>query len=455
MDIDAFVNTVGKAMTLAATAIALRFGGGLTEVILMQGLGGISMLLVAAIAALRLDISVKIPVMKLLHELLRRGAPIAAFSIVIASQPFVEVLMLSAFTSPAVVGWYGAYRTIFGIVASPAIILVAATFPELSRASRSLPDLRRTIDATGRVLFIAAAFTSSALYLFADHLVAIIYGYGRFEQTASILRVSAVFVPLLFFGYVLASAMIAIGKNKAMAIISVVKIVLLCGFELAADWLLAAAVWKWSHCACDHSRCDGDTDEHRMLDVASKKRSWINHNTQFVSSLHCLALHGRAAITAAAAWAILSRSALLSVVCSDSHGDPARSAERSKARNGGRAQESVCTRCYEISIGWLSDRNVGLTRYREAKNVTALFTCGASRLGFPEFGSVALVRPLPVSSPERRPSRSIRPRRQRGRQWSRRVESSRNDRPRRCYQDELARFGLGAMAPCNGGWYRR
>ena len=37
MDVDAFVNIVGKAMTLVATAIALRFGGGLTEVILMQG----------------------------------------------------------------------------------------------------------------------------------------------------------------------------------------------------------------------------------------------------------------------------------------------------------------------------------------------------------------------------------------------------------------------------------
>ncbi len=46
MDIDAFANIVGKAMTLVATAIALRFGGGLTEVILMQGVGGISTLLV-------------------------------------------------------------------------------------------------------------------------------------------------------------------------------------------------------------------------------------------------------------------------------------------------------------------------------------------------------------------------------------------------------------------------
>jgi O-antigen/teichoic acid export membrane protein len=234
MDIDAFANIVGKAMTLVATAIALRFGGGLTEVILMQGIGGISTLLVGAIAALRLDIAVKAPAMKALRELLLHGAPIVAFSLMIASQPFVEILMLSAFTSPAVVGWYGAYRSIFGIVTSPAMIVLAAAFPELSRASLSLPDLGRMVDVIGRALFTAAAFTSSALYLFADHIVAIIYGHGRFDQTASILRVSAIFIPLLFFALVLASAMTAVGRNKAMAIISIIRT----AFCVVLSWLL-------------------------------------------------------------------------------------------------------------------------------------------------------------------------------------------------------------------------
>jgi O-antigen/teichoic acid export membrane protein len=133
-------------------------------------------------------------------------------------------LMLSTFAGPAVVGWYGASRNIFGIVVSPAMITTTATFPELSRASLSLPDLRRTIDTTGRVLFVAAAFTSSALYLFADHIVAILYGHGRFEQTASILRVNAIFIPFLFFGFLLAFSMLAVGRNKAMAVISIVRI---------------------------------------------------------------------------------------------------------------------------------------------------------------------------------------------------------------------------------------
>jgi O-antigen/teichoic acid export membrane protein len=234
MDLDAFANIVGKAATLVATAIALRFGGGLTEVISMQGVGNISMLLVGVIAARRLNIVVKAPVVKGLRELLRRGAPITVFSLVLASQSFFEIVLLSAFAGTAVVGWYGASRSIFGIVTSPATILLAATFPELSRASLSMPDLRRMVDATGRVMFIAAAFTSSALYVFADEMVAIIYGQGRFEQTAPILRASAIFIPLMCLVLVLASAMTAVGRNKELAIISLVRVALC----VMLNWLL-------------------------------------------------------------------------------------------------------------------------------------------------------------------------------------------------------------------------
>jgi O-antigen/teichoic acid export membrane protein len=234
MDVDAFINIVGKAVALVAVAGVLRLGGGLTEVILMQAVGGVSVLLMGIIAARRLEIKVAAPEMKLLRQLLGSGAPLAAFSLVLASQSFIEVLMLSALTGATVVGWYGASTNILGIVMSPAMILLAATFPELSRASRSLPDLRRMIDATGRVMFIAAACTSSALYLFADHMVAIIYGQGRFIETASILRTSAFFVPLLFLVLVLASAMNAVGRNNAMAVISIVRIAVC----VILNWLL-------------------------------------------------------------------------------------------------------------------------------------------------------------------------------------------------------------------------
>src|SRR5262249_9219118 len=149
MDIDAFAGIVGKVVTVITTAVALRFGGGLTEVMLMQGAGNIALLLVGVSAARRLNMSGKAPPMKAFPELVRLGAPIAAFSLVIAWQPFVEIAMLSAFAGPAVVGWFAASRTLFGAVISPAGLLASAAFPQLSRSSDSLPDFRRIIDTTG------------------------------------------------------------------------------------------------------------------------------------------------------------------------------------------------------------------------------------------------------------------------------------------------------------------
>ena len=237
MDFDAMATNLGKAFALTATVIALRVGG-LPEVILAQGVGGIATLLIGFAAAKRLGITVRLPDKAVLRELFRRGAPIAAFSLVLATQPIVEVLLISTLTNAAVVGWYGASRTIFNFVISPATIVFAATFPHLSRVSRSLPEFRQMIQSTARVLCIMAALTSSGLYLFADHIVTIIYGHGRFEQTAEILRVNAVFVPLLSFVLLLAAAMTAVGQNKAMVVISIARIAIcvVLSWLLVGDW---------------------------------------------------------------------------------------------------------------------------------------------------------------------------------------------------------------------------
>lgn len=234
MDIDVYATIASKLVLLIATVIALIFGGGLMEVILMQGIGGLASLLVGLFFVMRLKLETKAPEPKALLELFWQGTPIAMFSLVLAAQPFAEILILSVLAGPTVVGWYGASRTIFGIAISPAMISIGASFPELSRASLSLPDLRHMIEITGRVLFIVAALISSGLYVFAEHGVGIVYGYGRFEHAPSILRTMAIFIPLLFFVLLLASAMTAVGRNKAMLVISIARIAL-CS---VLNWLL-------------------------------------------------------------------------------------------------------------------------------------------------------------------------------------------------------------------------
>ena len=217
MGLDAAVNVFYKAVNLVAILGVLYLGGGLTDVILAQCVGGVGLLVVSAWIAVRLELAVKLPTLGVLWELTRSGTPIFLYTLTNGFQPFVEVMILSTLTGPEVVGWYGAFRTIFSIMLSPAMILAQASLPQLSRASLSLPDFRRVLNSTARILLLAAAFASASLYNFGDRIVAIIFGHGHFQETAVILRVGALVLPLLFLGYLLGTALSAVGRNKQLA----------------------------------------------------------------------------------------------------------------------------------------------------------------------------------------------------------------------------------------------
>lgn len=234
MDIDVYATIAGRLVLLVATFIALRLGGGLTEVILMQAAAGLATLLVGGYLAFRLGLKAKAPTVQAVRELFFQGWPIVAFALVTASQALGEMLILSAFAGSTVVGWYGASRTVFGIAISPAMIALNASFPEFSRASLSTAHMRHIVELTGRILFITAAAASSALYVFSDHIIGIIYGYGHFEDAPSVLRAMAVFIPLSFFVLLLGTAMTAVGQNKELLAISVVRIIAC----LTASWML-------------------------------------------------------------------------------------------------------------------------------------------------------------------------------------------------------------------------
>jgi len=220
MDLDAGLTVIGKLLTLIAILVALYLGGGLTEVIFAQSVGGLGIVIVSVLIAQRLGYTVKLPALEIVRDLAKAGTPIVLFSLVIAFQPFVEVMILSTLTAPEVVGWYGAFRTIFGIMLSPAMILAQASLPQLSRASASLSDFRHVLGSSARLLLLAAAFASSSLFIFGNYIVATIFGHGRFQQTAVILQVGALFLPLLFLGYLLGTALSAAGKNVEIALVT-------------------------------------------------------------------------------------------------------------------------------------------------------------------------------------------------------------------------------------------
>jgi O-antigen/teichoic acid export membrane protein len=234
MELDVAINLLAKAATVAATLGVLLLGGGIAEVILAQLAGGLISLALGIAMAARAGVQTQAPDLNTVRELFWAGVPIVAATCIAGAQPFVEVLLLSAFASPTVVGWYGAARTILGIVFSPANILAGASFSAMSRNAESRPEFGRIFDATAKVLLLAAAFASAALFVFSDHIISILYGRGNFERSAEILRVAAIFLPVFFFASLLAMAAVAMGKNKQCAVLSWAGL-LVCA---ACNWFL-------------------------------------------------------------------------------------------------------------------------------------------------------------------------------------------------------------------------
>jgi O-antigen/teichoic acid export membrane protein len=220
MHVDVAISITGRALTVLATVAVLQVGGGVGGAVVAQCVGGLACLIIGTFIALKLGFKFSAPTYKLLRELVWAGAPLVASSMVAGLQPLIEVVLLSHLAGPVVVGWYGASRTITGLLFSPALILATASLPQLSRVSHVVGEFRRVLETTARPLLAAAAFCSSGLFLLSHQLVTIIYGRGHFEQTGVILQVAAVFLPLFFLSTLFATAAAVLGKTKELAIIA-------------------------------------------------------------------------------------------------------------------------------------------------------------------------------------------------------------------------------------------
>jgi O-antigen/teichoic acid export membrane protein len=107
------------------------------------------------------------------------------------AQPYLDVIILSKLAPATVVGWFGAAKTILGTIMAPAVILGAAAFPRLARASADTTALRREVRAAFRPLLWLAALAGTGTYLFAGTAIAIVYGAKGFGPAATVLEVFA------------------------------------------------------------------------------------------------------------------------------------------------------------------------------------------------------------------------------------------------------------------------
>jgi len=226
MDLDAMVSVTVKALTVMMAIPALLLGGHLPAVILVQGLAGAGALGVAILLARRIRMPSPSPNRETMWELCASGTPLAALYLVVAVEPYIQVIVLSKLAPATVVGWYAAARNVMGVLFAPANIMATASFPELSRVASDPAKLRHSIQRSLRPLFGLGALAAVGTYLFADFAVSLIYGKGHFDPAAQVLQLFAPALFLFFVDILLAAVVTAVGRARELAVAKLICLAL-------------------------------------------------------------------------------------------------------------------------------------------------------------------------------------------------------------------------------------
>jgi O-antigen/teichoic acid export membrane protein len=226
MDLDAIVSVAAKVLTVAATLPALAHGGHLVSVIVVQGVAGAGALGVAMLLGHRLHLPTPRATRDGLRELAVGGTSIAVFFAAIAGQPYIDAIVLSKLAPGDAMGWYGAAKNIMGLLVTPAAILAAAAFPQLSRAAGDLGQLRRASRMALRPILALGTLGAVGTYLFAEPVIALIYGRNTFAPSAAVLQLFAPMLLLFFVDMMLGGVVTALGKTRVLAVAKLLNVAL-------------------------------------------------------------------------------------------------------------------------------------------------------------------------------------------------------------------------------------
>ncbi len=137
----------------------------------------------------------------------------------------IDILMLSLMTSTAVVGWYGAATRLYGALLFIPNILTTAIFPAMMKLGADEAgdghDFARASERLMHLIIFAAVPVAFGAIAVAQPLIVRLYGPGPFEHAAANLRVLGFAVLLVCVDVVLGTALIARGREKALAAMAV------------------------------------------------------------------------------------------------------------------------------------------------------------------------------------------------------------------------------------------
>lgn len=225
MEFDAASQVVDRVLTLGFTLALLWLGAGVLGAAGGVGAGGAAALLVTVLMLRRLRVARPTFRRSDARAIVVGGAAIVLTNVESSVQSYIDPIVLSKLGTTESVGWFGAARTFVGTLVAPSIILSVAAYPRLSRAARNTALLREELHVVLRPLIGLGVLAAVGAFLFAPQVVDLVYGDRGFGPAAVILQVLAPGLLLLFLDNLLASAVVAVGRPRPLAIAKLLNIV--------------------------------------------------------------------------------------------------------------------------------------------------------------------------------------------------------------------------------------
>jgi O-antigen/teichoic acid export membrane protein len=231
MDLYATVDVSNKLLTLVLVVPAVLLGGRVLAVVVNQGLAGVGALVVGVYLYRKLRLPPIRATAATRRALLVGGSPMLAMALAVSLQPYIDAVLLSKLAPAVAVGWYAAAQNFINVLNAPATILGSAAYPRLSRARGDPEKFRIELRTALRPVVVVGALGMVGTYLFAGMVVSIVFGAEKFGPSIQILQAFAPGLLLLFIDIVLANALLALHRARALAMAKFVAVALGAGLN--------------------------------------------------------------------------------------------------------------------------------------------------------------------------------------------------------------------------------
>ncbi len=218
-DIGAITYVAWKLLTAIVVVPVLLLGGRLQSLLWAQA----ACAAVGAVYLLSALRSLGVPQLQVrrttIKELVVKGLPFLAFALVIALQESVDAAFLSKLASSEAVGWHAAARKLIGLLIYPAVALISALYPTLSRLHvEDRAAFTSTAASALRVTILLAMPLAAGCALFPD-LGVWIFSSERYGPATDNLRILSVYLFLVYFSMPLGTSIMAAGGQRAWAMV--------------------------------------------------------------------------------------------------------------------------------------------------------------------------------------------------------------------------------------------